>query len=650
MENLYRMLFELGDQPVLVVRASDFIVINTNPASLKLLETDNELEVLGKSVIGFFETPITNEAKLEFFKSLKATNNYRNEVLFKSLSGKVSWVRLLVTIINHYGELKYVLRIDDISELKNITEKLRQITDIYELVNSVTSDGIWDWNLITGNVYFSPRWKAMLGFESFQIESQLGTFWSLMHKDDEKRVNHEIQSYLANAKSNTKYQTEFRMRHKDGHYLWILSRGGVSFDQEGNIIRFTGSHIDISERKLIEQQQLEAKEKAQAAEKAKTEFVSTMSHEMRTPLNAVIGLANLLLETNPRPDQLEHLHTLNFSAENLLSLIDSVLDFSRIESGAIEIESYPLQLTNLFKSLKASHIPKAFEKGLYLKLDFQTPLPEWVLGSSLRISQIVNNLVNNALKFTNEGGVTIVVNWHPITHQSGLFNFSVFDTGIGIEEKEQALVFERFMQAGGLGTNRKYGGTGLGLAISKMLIEQMGGTIFLKSAPNQGSEFQVSLPFNIVDAQQAQLNQLNEAEHSYAEFNPTDFAILIIEDNAINRSVLEKFLILWGFNFSMASNGYEALDIAQNKVFDLVLTDLQMPGLDGIETRTALKSLWGSHSDNVPFIALTAAANLEAKQQIDKAGFQDYLAKPFKPESLKGLLISYLKRQKPKAN
>ncbi len=647
MENLYRMLFELGDQPVLVVNASNFKIINTNPASLKLFQVDDEKLILDKNVLAFFETPITREAKIDFFKSLKETNNYRNEVLFKTVSGRILWVRLLVTLINHYGEYKYVLRIDDISELKTLTEKLKQITDIYEMVNSVTSDGIWDWNLVTGQVYFSPRWKLMIGFQPYELENELGTFWSLVHKDDFDRVRSEIQVFLSNTNSNAKYQTEFRMRHKDGHYLWILSRGGVSYDEFGNINRFTGSHIDITERKSIEQQQLEAKQRAEAAEKAKSEFLSTMSHEMRTPLNAVIGLAHLLLETGPRPNQLEHLHTLNFSAENLLSLIDTVLDFSRIESGAITIEKEPVSLTDLFKSLKAAHSIKALEKGLSLKLEINSQLPEWVLSSSLRLSQIVNNLVNNAIKFTNEGFVSIKAIWALQEQNKGVLILEVADSGIGIDDSEQAIVFERFVQAGGFATNRKYGGTGLGLAICKMLVEQMGGSIQLHSIRGKGSVFTVELPLNIIEVAENQESTLKDSDKAYNLFNPQAYSILVIEDNTINRQVLAKFLNHWGFNFSMATDGYQAIELAKEQNYDLVLTDLQMPGIDGIETRNLLRKQWNSSDTSTAFIALTAAANIETQQLLQTAGFQDYLTKPFKPEILKGLLIKYLK-DKPK--
>ena len=382
----------------------------------------------------------------------------------------------------------------------------------------------------------------------------------------------------------------------------------------------------------------EAKQKVEEGSRAKSEFLSTMSHEIRTPMNAIIGMTNLLVKDNPREDQLEQLEILDFSAKTLLSLINDVLDFSKIESGKIEFERVVFKLQNLMNGVLESFRFTAEKKDVKLNLDIDEGLPEMIVGDPNRLTQILNNLVSNAVKFTEDGGVSLSAELISEGDQELDLLFSVTDTGIGISEDKQNEIFESFTQER-TDTSRVFGGTGLGLSISKKLVDLQGGEISLESEKGEGSTFYVELPFE-------KKEDVDVEKHTFTQFDTPDSlkgtTVLLVEDNAINQKVMTRFLDKWDISVIVAEDGKEAVTEMKKNYVHLVLMDLQMPEMDGYEATRQIRELDDNKKSNVPVLALTAAALKEVREKVFASGMNDYLTKPFNPSELQKKLEYYI--------
>ena len=397
-------------------------------------------------------------------------------------------------------------------------------------------------------------------------------------------------------------------------------------------------------RALASQKEISAslgkeKTKAEEAAMAKAQFLSTMSHEIRTPMNAVIGLTNLLIDDNPKKNQVENLQALKFSGENLMTLINDILDFSKIEAGKIEFESSAFYLSELVNGIEHTLGLHASEKGIEFKCLVDTKIPNQLIGDSTRISQILNNLVSNAIKFTLDGSVTLEATLVMAAHAEVTIHFRVTDTGIGIPEDKLGIIFDNFSQASS-DTTRRFGGTGLGLAITKKLLEMHGSQIDVKSQVDKGSVFSFTLT----------LKRALEIEKATTENDSlTDrelftglqgVKILVAEDNRMNVVVIRQYLKKWGIEFDIANNGRIAVEYAQAKHYDLVLMDLQMPEMDGFTATQKIKEF----APDLPIIALTASAMLEVKDRVYQVGMNDYVPKPFVPGELYHKLMKHLDR------
>ncbi|MBI3142958.1 MAG: response regulator [Bacteroidetes bacterium] len=384
-------------------------------------------------------------------------------------------------------------------------------------------------------------------------------------------------------------------------------------------------------RKLAESQAeaQKAMEEAIQASKAKAEFLSTMSHEIRTPMNAVIGMTHLLLQDNPSEEQMENLSTLKFSAENLLALINDILDFSKIEAGKIALENIDFSLKELVRSVKEALSLRANDKGVEVRTLMGDDVPTHVVGDPTRLTQILNNLVGNAVKFTNEGSVTLKVECLDKTAHKDRLRFSVIDTGIGIAPDQHERIFEKFSQATAT-TTREFGGTGLGLSITKKLLELMGTNIKLESELGKGTTFCFDLEMGVAvaDKTKALATKDHEIFSSLKGLN-----VLVVDDNKTNILIAKKFLHKWEINVESAADGAQACELVAKHHFDLVLMDLQMPVMDGLTATSHIRAMAGSKS-LVPIIALTASAMNEEKQAIFDAGMNDFVSKPFNPADL----------------
>jgi signal transduction histidine kinase/CheY-like chemotaxis protein/HPt (histidine-containing phosphotransfer) domain-containing protein len=393
---------------------------------------------------------------------------------------------------------------------------------------------------------------------------------------------------------------------------------------------------DINTRNKLEDDLRIAKKQADENAVMKEQFMANMSHEIRTPMNSILGFSDLLQKTNLDKTQVEYLMAVKASGSNLLNIVNDILDFSKIEAGKLHIEKISFNLLEVFESMKVMFIPKALEKQITFTIHIDKAAPLFVFGDPTRLAQILINLINNAIKFTVQGEVTLSCEIKAIEHDIVQFVFKVKDTGIGIPADKLESVFERFNQ-GNTETTRRFGGNGLGLAIVKQLVEIQNGDISLKSKEGIGSEFTVRMSYPIS----------YENKHATIEQTTTPLkiisnkpiSILLVEDHQLNQKLASTYLIHFGLEVDLAENGIEAINKLKNKHFDLVLMDIQMPILDGYH---ASKKIREELKNSVPIIAMTANIMPHEKEKCLSYGMNDYLSKPFKEVDLYNMLIAHL--------
>ena len=372
-------------------------------------------------------------------------------------------------------------------------------------------------------------------------------------------------------------------------------------------------------------------EKVEKSSMVKSEFLATMSHEIRTPLNAIIGMTDLMMMAKPRIDQKENLEVLKLSANNLMAIVNDVLDFNKIEAGRVTFEKNKFNLVNLIENICGAQRKLAEQKGLEFNLKLDPLLINRVLvGDTTRLSQILFNLVNNAIKFTKKGDILVKATFHQSQAKNCTVEFVVKDTGIGIDERNLENIFEPFAQES-LTNTRQYGGTGMGLAIVKRLLDLQGLQMKVNSVVGEGSEFSFSMDFPVSTI-------ADEEENKSLLFNGTEgfgkLKMLIAEDNPVNVLLMKKLLSKWNIVPVIANNGQHVIEIAREGNFDIILMDLQMPIMNGFDAAMEIRKLPEAKKANTPIIALTAAALYDIEEQVLNAGMNDYVSKPFKPDEL----------------
>ncbi|KAB2921132.1 MAG: bacteriohemerythrin [Dechloromonas sp.] len=523
------------------------------------------------------------------------------------------------------------------------------------------NDGLWDWNLESHTVYYSPRWLDMLGYKPGELPETLDTWAMLVHPDDKAATLAMVSDYLEGRRPD--FEVEFRMRHRQGHWLDILSRARVACDDEGRPLqprRLIGTHVDITEQKgmrreleehkrhleqLVEQRTNDlclAKEAAEAANRAKSAFLANMSHELRTPMNAIMGMTGLALRRADDPRLREQLAKIDQAAQHLLSVINDILDISKIEAERLSLEVVDFRLAEVLEHLADLVGHKVAEKDLRLVIDVAPELAGRALcGDPLRLRQILFNLCGNAIKFTGAGSITVRVRVLGEGTQGTTLRFEVEDTGIGIALADQARLFQAFEQADG-STTRQYGGTGLGLAISKRLARMMGGDIGVVSTPGAGSTFWFTAHFGAAGCTGEVAGVPEEAPERRLRDECSGMCVLLVEDEPINQEVSRGLLEEVGLAVEVADDGSAAVACCRNQSYDLILMDIQMPRLNGIDATRQIRDLPGH--EHTPILAMTANAFEQDRQTCLEAGMNDHIPKPVDPDALFATLLYWLTR------
>ncbi|WP_165602662.1 hybrid sensor histidine kinase/response regulator [Candidatus Terasakiella magnetica] len=495
-----------------------------------------------------------------------------------------------------------------------------------------TQVGTWEWNVSTNKVHINERFASMLGYTPDELEPiNISTWTQNTHPQDLVAAQALIEETF--EKKRDHYETEFRMICKDGSYIWVASKGNVvEWAEDGKPLRMSGTHTDITNKKNLETDLMAATKVAEEANLAKSEFLATMSHELRTPMVGIRGVLELLRENQVVLKEEEGLlENLDESSRTLMALLDDILDLSKIEAGQLHLDVHAWEPAKIIESIVHLFGPSASKKDIELTSNARDFVDYWCQTDDIRLRQIVSNLVSNAVKFTQEGSVYVSMRVEK-GEQADTLVIAVRDSGIGIAQKKLKSIFNRFQQAD-QSTTKEYGGTGLGLAISHELSDMMGGTLSVESELNHGSTFKLSLPVHPCKKPEA----LSVTSHDLP-----DLKILMAEDNLINQKVVTSMLMRHGHHIVLANNGVEAVQKAQEDEFDLILMDIQMPQMDGMEATAEIRKSAGPNAGK-PIIAFTADAIKEHRPQFMEAGIDAIVIKPVKFETLFDEMAKLLK-------
>jgi two-component system, sensor histidine kinase and response regulator len=528
--------------------------------------------------------------------------------------------------------------------------ELRESEERYSLVVEGTNDGIYDWNIRTGEIYWNDRLFEMFGLSRSEFTPTFEATLEYVHPEDRQRF---MDSITAHLEQGAEFNMDLRYRHSSGEYRVFTVRGKAQRDEDGVPIRMAGIAIDITERKRAEEEirrlnetleqrveerteqltaavgELErAREGAESANRAKSEFLANMSHEIRTPMNGVIGMTGLLLDTELSEEQHEYAETIHLSGENLLTVINDILDFSKIEAGRLELEVTDFDPRNTVEETLGLFAEQASTKELELLNLIEHDVPTALRGDPGRLTQVLTNLIGNAIKFTEVGEVVVRVSLAEETEEEAVVRFEVSDTGIGMTDEQQAQLFQAFTQADA-STTRRYGGTGLGLAISKQLVELMEGEIGVQSEPGVGSTFWFTAKFGNRPAKARPVIGV--------PIDLTDLRVLIVDDNETSRKILHEQIVSWGMKNGVAENGPAALrmlrEVAKRgEPYDVAILDMQMPEMDGLELARKIKE--DPTISPTRLILLTSLGMRGDAEAAGQAGVAAYLTKPVRQSHL----------------
>jgi PAS domain S-box-containing protein len=612
-----------------VINDSQNNVVWINEAFEKI--TGFTLEDLqGKPLGDLISGPETDWSLIENARELtQKKQSFTVDLLAYRKDKQPIWLSIYNTVVlDDNGKVETEVEIIiDITEKKKAEEELQ----ILSLVASKTNTGVTITNERGEITWVNEALEDLIGYNLIELKGKmLGDVISSAETD--QQIIEKARKMGLNKQA---YTIEVLAHKKDGTRVWLAVANTPVINAHGQLERQVELIYDITQRKQIEQEMVEAREQALQLSEAKEMFLSVMSHEIRTPLNAVIGMTHLLLDNNPKASQVDDLNILKFSGENLLNIINDILDFTKIETGNLQLESIPFDLHTLCVDIVNSLQVNAGKKGNQLLLIYDDRIPTQILGDKTRLYQIIVNLVGNAIKFTDTGKVELIVKLSKNTENEVGIDFEVKDNGIGIPKDKQSYIFETFTQAK-TDISRKYGGTGLGLAITKRLLKLYQSEIEVESTEHKGTTFSFSIAFSKLSGQLKPLAPTNVPNQFIGK------KILVVDDNEVNILIAKRFLSKWGLKIDFASNGEEAINKIVNNVYDLVFMDIRMPGIDGFDATRIIREIPGDYYKKVPIIALTASTLHNENMKFKESGMDGHILKPFNPEEIKEVLAKWL--------
>ena len=554
------------------------------------------------------------------------------------LPSGIRWFELSVSTFSksEHKASRFIVLARDVTERTVAEAALHESELRWRFALEGNQEGVWDWDIRDSTIYFSKFWKHMLGYQDHEIPHRLEEWSSRVHPDDLPRVMQRVHAHFEQKTEH--YSDELRMQRKDGSWIWILCRGlVVSRDDNGIPIRMIGTHRDITERKRVEQQLIQARSEAESANRTKGEFLANMSHEIRTPLTSILGFADLLSNDQSRylrdESRLQAVDSIKNAGRHLLEVINDILDFSKIEAQKMTVEHVETPVAEILQEVQRLLKPQATSKNIDLQFLFSLPFPDRILSDPTRLRQILMNVVGNAIKFTESGSVVVSACISNSIETSEIL-IDIADTGPGIAPEHIDRLFVPFEQIDTSLTRTK-GGSGLGLVVSRNLARMLGGELSLwKSEPGRGSCFRLILPHELAEQESTSSGGAPPAEALAVvdESNPTleiVGRILLAEDGIEIQNLVALVLRQAGAEVDIATNGIMALEMLEKErrngnPYQLLLTDIQMPWMDGYSLVKTLRK----QKTPVAVIALTAHASERVKRECVHAGFDDYIAKP----------------------